>query len=446
MPTLIHMPKLNIRTLITAVAAVASLSLIGLAVPLQAQEIVLDKGMTVDEPRSGWLPYAFATESLGTAAGLVGFAAGNLQPQTSLVGGGFATSNGSYAVAGAFNNYLLPKTERLFVDSFLMLGHYTDERFYVDLDQNPNQVKAGTNDSDQNDYVDGTSNNVLAELTLKYVLPIGNARDDVVAVFHLDEGLLDSGPVGGEVWNPLVSGRTTFSTKAFFHYRDLDNVGHPDQLSVNSNGLEFKLDYNNTDFLRNPARGSRQQIRITRDFGWFNSSTSWTNIEAELTKYFDVGSSDWFRQRVVALNFWTSNTPTWDPNRNNAQIVNHRPPPNMGSYLGGYDRMRAYPLGRFQDKSAVYYSAEMRLIPRLPSLREVPILEYFEIDWVQVVGFVEAGRVGEDYNGDLFYKNLKFDAGIDLRLMAFRNVFRVGYAVSDEDSSVWAMYNQTFGR
>ena len=433
------------RSLACASAA-ACLILTLLPLSLPAQEIVLDKGMTIEEPREGWLPFAFATESLGTAVGMTAFSAGNLQPQTSLVGGGFATSNGSFAAAGAFNNYLIPNTSRLFLDSFLLLGHYTDERFYVDLDHDPSQVKAGTNDSDKNDFVSGESNNVLAKLTLKMPLPIGTAREDAVALYHLDDGLLHSGPQGGETWNPLTSGRTIASVKAFFHYRDLDNVGQPDVLSVNSNGLEFKLDYNNTDFLRNPSSGSRQQLKLTRDFGWFNSSTSWTNIEVELTKYFDVGSSDWFRQRVIALDFWTSNSPTWDPSDRNDQIVRHRPPPSMGSYLGGYDRMRAYPLGRFQDKSAVYYSAEMRLIPRLPSLRDVPVLEYFEIDWLQVVGFVEAGRVGSKYDRDLFTKDLKFDAGIDLRLMAFRNVFRIGYAVSEEDSSVWAMFNQTFGR
>lgn len=86
------------------------------------------------------------------------------------------------------------------------------------------------------------------------------------------------------------------------------------------------------------------------------------------------------------------------------------------------------------------------MILRLPSLREVPLLEYFEIDWLQLVGFVEAGRVAPKYDRDLFTSDLKFDAGIDLRLMAFRNVFRVGYAVSDEGGAVWAMFNQTFGR
>jgi hypothetical protein len=437
------MTPLRPRRYATSLLTIAVLFLAG---PGMAQQIVLDQGTEVGDPTSGWLPFGFATDSLGTGVGAAAFSAGNLQPQTSLTIGGFATSNSSYAAGGVFSDYLIPNTGRLFLDSYLWLGHFTDERFYVDLDRNGSQPKAGSNDSDEGDFVEGESNNVIAELTLKYPLPIGSARAEPISVVRLDQGMLESAPQGGEVWNPLVSGKTTLSMKAFFRYRDLDNVGFRRRLSVNSNGLEFKLDYNNTDFTRNPSAGSRQKLTLTRDFGLFDSSNSWTNVELELTKYFNLGTSDWFKQQVLAMNFWTSSTPSWEADKGNSQIVSHRPPPNMGSYLGGYDRMRAYPLGRFQDKAAVYYSAELRLMPRLPSLRNIPLLEYFEIDWLQLATFVEAGRVSADYDTDMFTKDLKYDAGVGLRLMAFRYVFRVDYTVSDEGGSVWAMVNQTFGR
>ena len=74
------------------------------------------------------------------------------------------------------------------------------------------------------------------------------------------------------------------------------------------------------------------------------------------------------------------------------------------------------------------------------------MLNYFEIDWWQLVPFVEAGRVSDEYDGDLFFKDLKVDAGIGLRLMAFRAVVRLDWAVSDEGSSVWAMIQQPFSR
>jgi hypothetical protein len=118
----------------------------------------------------------------------------------------------------------------------------------------------------------------------------------------------------------------------------------------------------------------------------------------------------------------------------------------MGSTLGGYDRMRAYPDNRFNDKAAVYTTAELRMIPQSNPLRDLPILDYFEIDWWQIVGFAEAGRVGESYDSDLFTTDMKFDAGFGIRLMAFRTVVRLDWSVSEEGNSVWAMYAQPFSR
>ena len=60
--------------------------------------------------------------------------------------------------------------------------------------------------------------------------------------------------------------------------------------------------------------------------------------------------------------------------------------------------------------------------------------------------FVEAGRVAPEYDSDLFFKDLKYDAGIGLRFMAFRAVVRLDWAVSDEGNSVWAMISQPFSR
>jgi hypothetical protein len=108
--------------------------------------------------------------------------------------------------------------------------------------------------------------------------------------------------------------------------------------------------------------------------------------------------------------------------------------------------MRAFPTGRFRDKSAVYYSAEMRFTPQFQEMRDWPIINYFDVDWFQIVPFIEAGRVAEDYNADLFTKDLKFDAGIGLRAMAFRSVFRLDFAFSDEGGAVTAMISQPFSR
>jgi len=427
--------------------AAALITITAFVFPLQAvaQIVALDKGESINDKRTGWLPYAFATDSLGTAIGVGGFTAGTLQPQASLFGTAFVTSNNSALLSGSLNNYRLGNS-RFFTDTFLLVDHFTDQRFYADIDLDPSQPKSGSNDSDADDFITGVSNEVTFNYTLKYSLPIGNAKNDPISVYHLNHGFVESGPIGGREWNPLTSGKTTLATRFFYTYRDLDDFGEEEQLQAKTNGLDFWIEYDNTDFPRNPTSGSRQQFKVSRDFGWFDSSNSWTNLELDTSKYFNLGTSGWFNQQVLALNFWTSNTPTWETDPQNPQQVTHRPPPNYGSELGGFDRMRAYPSGRFRDKSAVYYAAELRLIPKYQPLRNLPVINYFEIDWWQVVPFVEAGRVGPEYNSDLFFKDLKYDAGIGLRFMAFRSVFRLDFAVSEEGSSVWAMISQPFSR
>ncbi|MEA3413373.1 MAG: hypothetical protein U9R74_17830 [Pseudomonadota bacterium] len=431
--------------------------MLALSLPLpaqvHAQVVALDKSQSLDEKRTGWLPYIFATPSLGVAAGAIGFSAGFGQPQSSVFGTAFATSNKSALVSGGLFNYRLADS-RFFLDSFLLLDHFTDQRFYADIDQTPTIPRAGSNNSNRDDFVSGVSNEATFYLNLKYRLPIGSLRDDPVAVYRLDEGLLGTGPAGGETWNPLTSGQTTVGTRFFYTYRDLydfsfgpNEVNPTEELLVaRTNGLEFWLEYNNTDFPRNPARGSRQLFKVTSDFGWLDSDNSWTNLEADLSKYYDLGTSGWFRQQVLALDFWTSSTPTWQTDPENDQIVTHRPPPKYGAELGGWDRLRAFPTGRFSDKSAVYYGAELRLTPRYRPFRDWSLLKYFQIDWWQVAPFVEAGRVGPDYNSDLFFKDLKWDVGIGIRLMAFRAVVRLDMAYGEEGPAAWAMIEQPFSR
>jgi outer membrane protein assembly factor BamA len=434
-----HSPvsSLALKSLTSMIMATAMF----LSTPALAQIVALDKSQTIDEKRSGWLPYAFSTDSLDTAIGAGAFTAGTIQPQASLFGTGFVTANDSALVSGAANNFRLGDS-RFFTDAFVLLDHFTDQRFYADLDNDPTQAKAGSNDSDEEDFITGVSNELTLNLTLRYSLPIGSVKDDPLAVYTLDEGLLQSGPVGGQTWNPLTSGRTTLASRFFYTYRDLSEFEEDeDQLEAKTNGLEFWLEYDNTDFPRNPSYGSRQQFKVSRDFGWFDSSNSWTNIQFDAAKYYNLGTSSWFKQKALALNFWTSNTPSWETNP-----ANNRPPPNYGSELGGFDRMRAFPTGRFHDKSAVYYSAEMRFTPQFQKMRDWPIINYFDVDWFQIVPFIEAGRVAEDYNADLFTKDLKFDAGIGLRVMAFRSVFRLDFAFSDEGGAVTAMISQPFSR
>jgi hypothetical protein len=413
---------------------------------IHAVGVAVEKGGIIEDSGYAFIPYAFKTDSLGTAFGIGAATKLDKHPQSFIAGTIYGTSNDSSLAMISINNYRFSKNNRLFIDAFAIVNRFTDQRFYVDLDNDLSKSKAGSNDSSKDDFISGVSNEIQGEITLKYPLKMGNAVNEPVSIYNVDKGLLESGPRSGKMYNPLFSGKTILAGRLFYKYRDLNEVSREDLLTVNSSGIKLWLDHNNTDFPRNPSIGSRQKATITNDFAWLENSETWTNLDLELTKYINLGTSDYFRQQVLAVNFWTSNTLTWKTDSQNSQIVYHQPPPGVGSTLGGFDRLRAYPTSRFQDKAAVYYSAELRLISTVNYIGDISFLSYFEIDWLQLVAFVEAGRVGPDHNTDLFIKDLKKDIGLSLRLMAFRSVIRLDWAVSDEGSQIWAMYNQTFGR
>ena len=98
------------------------------ASPALAQIVALDPGQKLEDTRSGWLPYAFSTESLGTTLGVAAFSsAPGRQPVSSLIGTAFGTSNESWGAVGSMSNVQLGRS-RWFLDSFIMLAHYTDSR------------------------------------------------------------------------------------------------------------------------------------------------------------------------------------------------------------------------------------------------------------------------------------------------------------------------------
>ncbi len=56
-------------------------------------------------------------------------------------------------------------------------------------------------------------------------------------------------------------------------------------------------------------------------------------LQGELDKYFSLGATDTFRQRVVAFDVWTAYSPTWDVT--SSGDIDNRPPAYTGATLGG---------------------------------------------------------------------------------------------------------------
>ena len=411
--------------------------------PIFATSITLDENEEYGETRSGLIPYAFSTEALGTAIGVGAFISGVRQAQSSLTMTGYTSNNDSWLFAGSLAKFRFSDYDRWYFNIFILGAHFTDQRFYASPAREFGN-QAGSNDSSPDDFITGISNDANLEFGFNHPFAIGWGEKNPLTVFKTRKGLLVSEAQGGSHWNPMTSGLTTLGGRYFFRNRDLKEIPEDNLLASNTNGMMLWLDYNNTDFPSNPSYGSRQKFTISKDFGLANSSNSWSNLTLDVSKYYDLGTSRWFRQQVLALNLWTSSTPSWD--RDTGTDINHRAPPGYGAELGGFDRLRAYPSNRFRDKSAVYYGAEVRLIPEINGLNTLPLLKHLEIDWWQIVGFTEAGRVAAKYDSDLFVEDLKWDVGLSFRIMAFRMPLRLDWAISEEGPSVWAMYEQTFTR
>ena len=107
--------------------------------------------------------------------------------------------------------------------------------------------------------------------------------------------------------------------------------------------------------------------------------------------------------------------------------------------------MRGFPSQRFSDKAAVYYSAEVRLIPRWnPFARSAWLQKHLGIQWLQFVPFVEIGRVAPEYDLSTLHSDMQWNTGLGLRAWAKGLVARIDAAYSEEGVSVQMMVSQPF--
>jgi outer membrane protein assembly factor BamA len=376
--------------------------------------------------------------TMGVGGGMKGYG------QDQLLFGATAFASFEEAV-GAFLgmwDYRPSFANRFFFSAQGMVAHYPSQRAYTSLSFKENVARPGSNESDEHQYGEDRGYDNWTDFKFEYVLPIGSARNDALQHYKIKGGLLQSAPVGGATWNPLKNGVTTLLLRQYNRYRsfeldegDVDATAHPVQLA---------LSYDNTDFPGNPSTGSSQYVGVTQDFGWLEFPDRWSFVEFEASKYFFLGSSDWAKQRIIALNLWTGETPSWEEqiDENGNITVTHRPPFYEGATLGGFYRMRGYPVDRFNDRSVLYTAVEYRYTLDWNPLGNIPWLKFLQSDWLQLVGFVEGGRVANEY-GDLF-KDWKLDGGVGIRSMFAGAVVRLDVGFSDESTSAWVMLGHPF--
>jgi hypothetical protein len=215
-----------------------------------------------------------------------------------------------------------------------------------------------------------------------------------------------------------------------------------------------------TDDRRDPRRG----VRAILDFESFprqsGSDPDFYRVNTQLDLYLPVGKQstfalDWFRSSAVVRDAGET-----DPN---VLIRNVCPVPDplcegspqaqdyvanaiaahangTAEALGGRNRLRAYPQGRFQGAYSEYLGAELRL----NLTEEVTPFDY--LIWkdvrtsIQAVLIAETGTVAET-EGDLWNRS-RSDYGAGLRMvMASGGVYRVDYVTGDEGPQVTIFVN-----
>ena len=386
------------------------------------------------------LPYAFYNESFGFAGGYVYGKVGSPQKQATMLATAIVGTKGAMGFLVG-KDIQMPLIERLFLDPVVSVGYFSDNESYVDGNPDfPNQ-RAGSNDSDEDNYVKGDGWDNFFRLRFKYLLPIGDGRDEIISTVKMKDGLPISEPQGGTSLNPIKSGRSYLELRPFYRSQQID--GDDIDTKTKTNGADFSLFWDNRDFDANPSKGFGLRGKVSRDFGWFDSSDSYTNLEGELDLYLPLKMGRWLRQGVLALNHWTSYSPTWDK-QSDGKITN-RPPAYVGATLGGLWRMRGFPTQRFNDRAATYYAAELRLIPEWNPFNNWPrVQKYLGIKWLQFVPFVEIGRVAPEWSFSRLHSDMKWDAGLGIRALAQGIVIRIDSAYSKEGVGVQMMISQPF--
>ena len=390
------------------------------------------------------VPYPFFNGTIGAGLGAAVIMEGYYQKQMTAVGTVLGSTEETFYGFFRVMNLQSPWVKRIFLEPTLYYGKVGKVDAYLNGNPAFTNETAGSNDSSEDNFIETEGTDQAYQLVIRYLLPIGHGKEHIIPNLKFDNGIPVSGHSGGEMWNPFKGGRTYIELTPFYRNQDFekDNVA---TLQRTAN-VEIALSHDNTDFKANPSKGSYQKIAFARDWEALDSTAPWSVYTVELEKYFSLGATENARQRVIALNFWTVDSPTWNDSHTDSggSTVFHRAPSYKGATLGGLWRLRGYQANRFHDRSAIYYAAEYRHIPSRNPLQKFTFGNRLDFDWVQYVGFVESGRVASKWKLDDLHSDMKWSVGGGFRTMVNSIIVRLDYAFSDEASSGQLFIGQPF--
>jgi hypothetical protein len=404
-----------------------------------AQEVIVQEGQNADDPATGVfvIPFALFNDTLGgVAVGVTAAGRGTPQPQALSYLSVLTSADGSWFTYLRSKDLQLPFSERLFLDTSFIFGSFSDIDVYVNGNPGFEGEDAGSNDSSEGNFIQSEGEDSSIKLEVSYVLPIGHGEENIRSTVYVRDGILVQGGRKPSGWNPLKSGTTSLLFTPFYRSQDTysDEQGDNERITA---GVELGLEYDNRDFSENPSEGSLQRLGLAQDLDILDSNAPWTTIDFEYTKYISFGATRASRQRVLALNMWVIDTPSWnETTTKSGETVYKRPPQYAGATLGGLERMKGFAQNRFNDRSALYYSAEYRHVLDWNPLKNLTLLQRLRVnvDWLQLVAFTELGRVADEFDVGKLHTDMKFSGGGGIRAFINHLVVRVDLGFSEEAS------------
>lgn len=384
--------------------------------------LVLSPQIVAKEKDSAFVPFYFRTETLGSTVGLAGVAKGVGQSQAALFGMGLYSEKDSYVGFLSAFNYAL--SSNLLFSTQMYKARFNDNPYYLG-DQ-------GSNSSSTEDKTVTNGDEENYKLEFKYLLPWGNVRE---------HGLLGAfQPVRDVSFaSPVDSGVSSIIFTPFYSSRELDIYNDKKEEAT---GFSLTFDWDNRDSVRNTTRGSHTSFDLTTGAESLQSEDLWLKWEFQNSQYYSLGPlGDWFDQQVLAFDFYTADTPTW--NKCDGAVC-ARPPEQEQARLGGLYRLRGYTAGRYHGRSAIHYSAEYRVLPDWQPLDDIPLINYYDLPWWQWVAFAEVGRVADDYDLKTLHEDMKWNVGGAVRFQVEGIVVRAEMAKGADEGTFRVMINQPF--
>ena len=347
------------------------------------------------------LPYAFSTERTNTTLGLVTLKKGLLQDQSTFVATAFK-SKSLWGAGFLFSDLVLPQNEKFSFSTWGMKRYLANNHYFNNTSHHSSQYNQSISSGEYRFF----------SSMLSYSDTLGKTKDI-----------------------------SSLGLKSFYLLNTFDN-----RQSLNkwqSNGLRVFFSHEATDLAKNPSRGYQINLQYSKDFAMLSSLQAWDFLEFKYNRYYSLPPFSFTQSNVLAFSLWTGYSFSWDKNTQiSPNIDKGRTPLGEGGTLGGMTRMRAYATERFSDKAVLYGSVELRSTLKYNPLKDASWLP-IEVQWFQLVGFVEWGRVHHQYTPTLL-NDMKFDVGLSLRTMLDKVPVRFDLAYGDEGINIWLMLYHPF--